>query len=543
MLYKDLKKIARVRKVFNYAKLSKNDLFYTLLRSEKSPQEEQYLKRMNYKTREDLKERINHILMLLAKLGNKITNRDRKNIIKKLIEIENEDHTNITRERAIRYLLKETNNLYNIEKQHTKQHHDQVYYGLKDIQNIFNDYDDDYYVPMLVRTSFNKKYEEYEIRGDRHKNLSVKEYVAIIYPHIKKLLDKKKNDTKKEQKIQLSIAVTFTHITDALNKYIIYIKSKNITMRYAEDTFDIMTKLYDSFLENYEAEEIILRRGSNFVYDSVDVSFIKIYKTKLKRGGTYIETPKWVLDKKATINPKNTRDNYCFAYLIVAAMHHHEIDHHLDRITKLTPFINNYNWKNINFPTEHKDYKKFECNNKDIALNILSAHNTKKKINIIYKSDHNRKRKHQVILLMVTDNNNNWHYIAVKSISRLLKGISSNSNCNNYCLNCLHAYRTENKLIRHERICNDNTYCNPLMPEKGKNFSKYIQDKKSILVPHVVYADLECLLRQIESRKDNPKNSYTLKKKHTHTIWVFNTISKILWWKLKYTLSRNRLYV
>ena len=129
---------------------------------------------------------------------------------------------------------------------------------------------------------------------------------------------------------------------------------------------------------------------------------------------------------------------------------------------------------------------------------------------------------------MVTDNNNNWHYIAVKSISRLLKGISSNSNCNNYCLNCLHAYRTENKLIRHERICNDNTYCNPLMPEKGKNFSKYIQDKKSILVPHVVYADLECLLRQIESRKDNPKNSYTLKKKHTHTIWVFNTISKIL---------------
>ena len=78
MLYKDLKKIARVRKVFNYAKLSKNDLFYTLLRSEKSPQEEQYLKRMNYKTREDLKERINHILMLLAKLGNKITNRDRK---------------------------------------------------------------------------------------------------------------------------------------------------------------------------------------------------------------------------------------------------------------------------------------------------------------------------------------------------------------------------------------------------------------------------------------------------------------------------------
>ena len=43
-------------------------------------------------------------------------------------------------------------------------------------------------------------------------------------------------------------------------------------------------------------------------------------------------------------------------------------------------------------------------------------------------------------------NGKNWHYLAVKSLSRLLRGISSNHNSDYYCLNCFHSYRTENKL-------------------------------------------------------------------------------------------------
>ena len=43
-------------------------------------------------------------------------------------------------------------------------------------------------------------------------------------------------------------------------------------------------------------------------------------------------------------------------------------------------------------------------------------------------------------------NGENWHYLVVKSLSRLLRGISSNHDGDYYCLNCFHAYRTENKL-------------------------------------------------------------------------------------------------
>ena len=52
-------------------------------------------------------------------------------------------------------------------------------------------------------------------------------------------------------------------------------------------------------------------RGSEFVYDSVDVLYYNLNKVSLSRGGSYIDTPKWLKNKKATINPKN-KDDKCF---------------------------------------------------------------------------------------------------------------------------------------------------------------------------------------------------------------------------------------
>ena len=64
--------------------------------------------------------------------------------------------------------------------------------------------------------------------------------------------------------------------------------------------------------------------------------------------------------------------------------------------------------------------KKFEKSNGDIALNILYASPHEKKISLVYKSKYNRKRRNQVVLLMITDdeqqdNIEKWHYIALKN--------------------------------------------------------------------------------------------------------------------------------
>ena len=86
-----------------------------------------------------------------------------------------------------------------------------------------------------------------------------------------------------------------------------------------------------------------------------------------------------VKKKKVTINPQNYDDNNCFQYAIIAVLNHKRIKNHPERISNLMPFIDQYKWKEIEFPSHSKEWKRFEQNNKTIALNILFVpYNTKK---------------------------------------------------------------------------------------------------------------------------------------------------------------------
>ena len=72
-----------------------------------------------------------------------------------------------------------------------------------------------------------------------------------------------------------------------------------------------------------------------------------------------------------------------------------------------------------------------------------------KKIHAAYKSKNNLTREKQVILLMITDGEK-WRYLVVKSLSGLLKRVTSNHKEDFYCLNCFCAYTTKNKLEEHK---------------------------------------------------------------------------------------------
>ena len=108
-------------------------------------------------------------------------------------------------------------------------------------------------------------------------------------------------------------------------------------------------------------------------------------------------------------------------------------------------------------------------------------------------------------------NGENWHYLAVKSLSILLRGITSNHDGDYYCLNCFHSYRTENKLNAHKKVCENHDYCNIEMPSSNNNLIKYNQGEKSLKLPFVIYADLECILKKIDTCQNNPDLSPTTK--------------------------------
>ena len=113
---------------------------------------------------------------------------------------------------------------------------------------------------------------------------------------------------------------------------------------------------------------------------------------------------------------------------------------------------------------------------------------------------------------MITDGTSNWHYLAVKTISGLLRGITSNRNGDFYCLNCLHSYRTKSKLKKHEKICKNHDFSHLKMPDANNNILESKPGKKSLKHPFIIYADLECLLLEMNICNNNPNKSYTTVK-------------------------------
>ena len=78
----------------------------------------------------------------------------------------------------------------------------------------------------------------------------------------------------------------------------------------------------------------------------------------------------------------------------------------------------------------------------------------------------------------------------MKNLPGLLKGITSNHSGDFSCLSCSHSYSTRNKLKRHERLSNDQNYCQIQMPNEDKKILKYNHGEKSLKTSAIIYADL-----------------------------------------------------
>ena len=84
----NLQKIAILRRIKNYDNLSREDLIYTILRSESNLVESNYMKYINNNTDDKIKAKINNIRIILSRLGNIVTKNNRNKIRKELYEIE-----------------------------------------------------------------------------------------------------------------------------------------------------------------------------------------------------------------------------------------------------------------------------------------------------------------------------------------------------------------------------------------------------------------------------------------------------------------------
>ena len=230
----------------------------------------------------------------------------------------------------------------------------------------------------------------YESRGDKDAKLALYEYFDKIKPYLKVMIDDYKS--KGEWKIQIALRIIFISFIDKNKTQVMHTKSENVKIMNGTDTTDAINELTDSFMKRNQEGLETKMKGSSYIFERIDLLEYHLHKISLNRGSSYIESPEWIKNKGVTINPKNTKNSNCFQYAVTVGLNYQNINHNPERISKLKTFINNYNWKDIEFPSHSKHWRKFECNNKTIALNILCVPDNTKETRQAYISKYNKER-------------------------------------------------------------------------------------------------------------------------------------------------------
>ena len=367
--------LAKKRNIKNY-KGKSDDKLLQAIKENKTPKKQPKNKKRIDSIREDFK-----------KLSHKLSKSELKEIKNSLYNIEKTKQFDSKKTNKCLNDLKKK--LLELEKYHN--HDDDEYKGIKDIKDLFKlSIDEDYYKLILVKSGYNKNYVQYESKGDRI--LAIHEYLALIEKYLRELINHYKN--KGEWKIQLTAEINFISLKlESDETRVMYTRSFNEEIMKGSDTDVVIKLLFESFLKIYDLNLQEKMKGSDFAFDGVNFFYYDFNKTSINRGGSYIDSPQWLKNKKSTINPKNN-DDKCIQYAVTLALNLNSIDNHPERISKIKPFIDQYNWKDIDFPAMSKDWKKFELNN-EIALNILYVPHNTKKINIAYKSKQFNSRNKQ----------------------------------------------------------------------------------------------------------------------------------------------------
>ena len=99
----------------------------------------------------------------------------------------------------------------------------------------------------------------------------------------------------------------------------------------------------------------------------------------------------------------------------------------------------------------------------------------------------------------------------------------------------------KNKLKLHKRVCENEDFCNFIMPSEVTKVLEFNRCQKSDRAPFVIYVDLECLIEQIDGCRNNPENSSTAKvRKHIPSGFSMSTISSFISIENKHDLYRSK---
>ena len=252
----ELKQIAKMRCVKNYKNMSRERLLSALDESERSVN--------NFNNA-----RIKKIREDLNKLRDRFLKSKIKEVRRNLYEIENKKNLFKSKIKEIEQNLVELEeSLFKLNMYY--DYDNDKYYGIRDIENLFGEFDEDHYKPIKTVSIFNDNCIEYESKGDKDKNLPLKEYLYMIIPYLRDLINTHKTPTNLriysrdgvinyetqfgEWKIQLTMSIQFISSKDLNETRFMHTKSDNIVIMIGSKTMVLLMNFLNLFCKNIKKD-------------------------------------------------------------------------------------------------------------------------------------------------------------------------------------------------------------------------------------------------------------------------------------------------
>ena len=337
LLPKELKAIGKIRGIKGYKSISEDRILSDLKALESLKESEKNFDDTKSKIKFS-KPRTEKIRKEFNELRHKFSKSQINEIRRNLYEIENKKKLFALKKEIERNLLELVENLFRPKKYY--DYDDTEYKGIRDVKDLFDlSIDEDYYKPIITNSASNNNYIQYESKGYKDKILTTSEYLDMMRPSLIDIINDhktqgewkirsgnaiKEHKTQGEWKIHLTMETNFISSKDSDETRAIHAESDNAEMMMGSKTNEIIENLFKSFLQRYQEGFEESMRGSEFIFDSVEALYYDLSKISLSTGGSYIDSPKGLKNKKAAINPK-TNNNKCFQYALTVTLNYEQI--------------------------------------------------------------------------------------------------------------------------------------------------------------------------------------------------------------------------
>lgn len=262
-----------------------------------------------------------------------------------------------------------------------------------------------------------------------------------------------------------------------------------VTVRHASAVRPCIQKLFDKIRADYEDHQ---GKGSGWCMVSITELIIRMVPISATRGSSFIPTPAWLQNKKCIINVQNDKDDRCFEWALLSALH--PAERHSDRVAKYSQHVGSLNFDGIDFPVSADDWPRFERQN-SMPIHVFETESDATTFDLVYTSQLASPLK-PISLLLIHDGPK-AHYTWIKRLNAFMR-VASNVDIH-ACDRCLRSFKTNEALVNHTA----KNQCVPTdvirqLPDKGKHVISFNHPERATRTPFVVYADMESMLVPID---------------------------------------------